>query len=426
LSEFEHRVRAEDFDDACRVLKPINDCLYRWGHYVRMVELREKLRGQLTDPWLRAANLSSLGNTYRDLKQFELAVKCHKEALAIACELNNRAEERRHRSNLGSAYRAQGYVEQALKLYEEALVIAHELGDRRRAGAALGNLGSAYRLLGQVERAIESHKQAMAIARKRHDRPREGSELARLGNAYIAQGQVKRAIELLEQARDIARELGYRKAEMVDLSLLGKAHRAQRHIRRAIMLHEEALSIAREIGNSWGESSQLLGMGKALLITGKLSEAGQRCREARNLDVPETRCSAALTLGIVLLHQRDQTAGKTFADAAIRCRSMLGKTAGLYEARYALAAALVGQAVCSPRWAEESDRAEMLAGALAEYRRALGITAAPGVVQDAICDLELIRAAGIEGLEPVFELLENSGYEPDLPEDLSDILEEAI
>ena len=30
----------------------------------------------------------------------------------------------------------------------------------------------------------------------------------------------------------------------------------------------------------------------------------------------------------------------------------------------------------------------------------------PSVVQDVLRDLELIRAAGIEGLEPVFELLE--------------------
>jgi len=71
-----------------------------------------------------------------------------------------------------------------------------------------------------------------------------------------------------------------------------------------------------------------------------------------------------------------------------------------------LAAALVGQAVCNLRWAEESERVELLVPALAEYRRALEITSAPGVVQDAICDLELVRVAGIEGLEPAFELLE--------------------
>jgi len=31
------------------------------------------------------------------------------------------------------------------------------------------------------------------------------------------------------------------------------------------------------------------------------------------------------------------------------------------------------------------------------------------MIQDALRDLELIRAAGIEGLEPAFELLESAG-----------------
>jgi hypothetical protein len=88
-----------------------------------------------------------------------------------------------------------------------------------------------------------------------------------------------------------------------------------------------------------------------------------------------------------------------------------------------MATALIGQAICDPRWEDENKRPDLLAPAMEEYRRALDITAAPGVVQDAIRDLELIQAAGIEGLDPVFELLENAEYEPDLSEDLPDILE---
>jgi hypothetical protein len=59
------------------------------------------------------------------------------------------------------------------------------------------------------------------------------------------------------------------------------------------------------------------------------------------------------------------------------------RTSGLYEARYALAAALAGSAVCNPRWAEEGERAGLLAPALAEYRRVLENCAALGVVRDA-------------------------------------------
>ena len=54
----------------------------------------------------------------------------------------------------------------------------------------------------------------------------------------------------------------------------------------------------------------------------------------------------------------------------------------------------------------ENECVELLTPALTEYRRALENCDAPGVVGDALRDLELIEAAGVEGLEPVFELLE--------------------
>lgn len=101
---------------------------------------------------------------------------------------------------------------------------------------------------------------------------------------------------------------------------------------------------------------------------------------------------------------------------------MLDETAGLYEVRYVLGAALVGQAVCDFHWANESHRTELLAPALAEYRRALDICAAAGVVQDALQDLELIRAAGIEGLESVFDLLNSALVQNVLVEKSVDLL----
>ena len=57
---------------------------------------------------------------------------------------------------------------------------------------------------------------------------------------------------------------------------------------------------------------------------------------------------------------------------------------------------------------KENERAELLAPAMAEYRWALEDCFAKDVVQDALRDLELIHAAGIEGLEPAFELLEGA------------------
>ncbi len=369
LAEFEHRVRAGDYDGACRVLEPIDyDYLYLWGHYGRLVELREKLLGRLTDPGLRADNRGSLGNGYHALGHVERAIKLYEEALAIAREIGDRRREGVCLGNLGNAYEDLGQVEQAIELYEEALTIAREISDRRNQGALLGSLGFAYRTLGQVKQAIKHQEEALAIAREIGDREGEGVWLDNLGNAYSDLGKAKQAI-------------GY---------------------------YEKALAIAREIRNRRLESYHLLGLGKALQATEELTKARRCCEEALGLDVLETSYSAALTLGIVLLYQRDKAAGEAFEDAVCRCRAILDRTPSLYEARYALAAALVGNAVCDPRWAREGERTGLLAPALEEYRRALENCAAPGVVRDALRDLEMIQAAGMAGLEPVFELLQHS------------------
>jgi tetratricopeptide (TPR) repeat protein len=450
LAEFEHRVRAGDYGRACRVLEPIDlDYLFLWGHYARLVQLREKLVDHLTDRGLRAANLDRLGLAYHYLGQLEQAIELHKEALAIACEIDDRRAEGDSLGNLGLAHHHMGQSEQAIELYKQALTIAREIGDRREEGTLLDRLGRAHRALGQVERAIESHEEALAIAREVSDRQQnedgclgrlgvahrmvghidraielfnESLTIAReignrtgearhrgdLGSAYRDLGQIERAIEFHERALATAREIGHRREESIWLSSLGLDYSALGQSEHAIKHYKKALRIAREIGDRRGESHQLLRLGQALLAMGELSEAQRHCAEAVALDVLVTSYRAALALGIVLLHQRDPAARETFMDTAARCRALLDKTAGLYAPRYALAAALVGQAVCDPRWAEENAGADLLAPALAEYRRALETCAAPGVVRDARWHLEMVRAAGIEGLGPMFELLDSA------------------
>jgi tetratricopeptide (TPR) repeat protein len=409
LAEFGHRVRAGDYDSACQVLEPIDyDYLYVWGHYARLVELREQLLGRLTDPRSQAVNLDRLGLSYYFLGQVERAIELYEQTLVVTREIGDRRREGAALGKLGGAYHDLGQVERAIEFYEKALEISREIGDHRREGVAFGNLGLAYYDLGQVEQAIEFYEKALEISCEIGDRRREGVALGNLGLAYYDLGQVERAIKSYEKALEISRQMGDRRGESHRLGNLGYAYCFLGQVQRAIEFHEEALAIACEIGHRRGESYQLLLLSRGLLTIGKLSEAQQRCAEALVLDVPETSYQAALVLGIVLLHQHDPTAEEIFADAAARCQALLDKTAGLYQARYALAAALVGSAVCDPHWAQENERAGLLAPALEEYRRALENCAAPGVVRDALRDLEMIRAAGVDGLEPVFELLQYS------------------
>jgi tetratricopeptide (TPR) repeat protein len=423
LNEFEHRVRTGDYDDACRILNSVDHHLYQWCHYVSLVEMRRDLYGRLTDLGLQTANLIHLSRCYYRLGHFERIIKDLEYALITVREADDRVREGQILVRLGISHRDLGQTEQAIAFHQQALLIARKTNDHNLKEMALGNLGLAYRDLGRIQQAISLYKESLAIARKIEHCQEEAVNLGNLGLAYRDLGQFEQAIKFHEQALRIAEEIGYRPGKQRYLSMMGRAYRDLDLVEQSIRYFENALVIAREINDERGESYQLLELGRAKLSVYELSEARRCCRQSLILDIAETSYQAELTLAVVLLHQHDPTVKDTFVDTISHCQAMLGKTMNLCEPRYALATALVGQAVCDPRWADESQRSEILAPALEEYRRALDITAAPGVVQDAIRDLELIQAAGIEGLEPAFELLENAEYEPDVPEDLPDILE---
>lgn len=406
LMEFEHRVRAGDYDAAAWVLELIGDNhLYPWGYYARLVEMRESLLEQLADPGLRMTNAGGLGKVLRALGQVKRAAELFEESLVIAREIDDRQSECVWLSYLGGIYRDLGQVGRAIEFQKIALAIAREIGNRQSEALCLSGLGFAYRNLGQVEQSTEFYEQSLAIACEIGDQRRESDCLGNMGNAYRILGQFEQAIELYKEALLIAREIGHRRFEILWLSNLGLVNYSLGRIEQAIRFHTEALEIAREIGERSEESYQLLWLGRALLVIEEFSEAQKHCVQAASLSVPHTSYRAALMRGIVLLHQGDPLSVESFADAISRCRDLLDNTADLYRARYALAATLVGQAICNPRWADESERASLLAPALVEYRRALEITAAPGVVSDVIQDVELVQAAGIEGLEPVLQIL---------------------
>jgi tetratricopeptide (TPR) repeat protein len=369
--------------------------------------MRSKLLERLTGADLQMANLGGLGRAYHDLAQFENAMSCYERAVTIAREIDDKRTVGIWLGSLGQTYRSLGQIDSAIELHEEALSIARQIGDRQREGLWLNSLGRFYRLLGQVNRAIKLHNEALTISRHVNDRRGEEVHLGSLGLAYHTMGQEEKAIELYEQALIIARGIGHRVGEATQLAYLGLAYYALGEFEKSIQLYRDALVIAGQVGNRRGASYSRLGLGRSLLAVAKISEARGHFQESYDLNIPQTRHLAAVALGIVLLYQHDPTAAAIFQDAALHCQTMLDKEAGLYGPHYALATALVGSAVCNPRWEQENQGSELLAPALAEYSQALAICTAPGVVGDAIRDLELIRAAGIDGLEPVFELLQS-------------------
>lgn len=422
IDEFKHRVRAGDYDEAYWVLETIDyNYLYLWGYHARLLALRRMLSGRLANPHLQAGNLGGLGRYYHFLGQFRKAISSQERSLEIARMSSSRCQEGFALNHLGIIYRAKGECEKAIKFHKQALAIAIERDDHTEKGALLSQLGLIHHTLGQFKKAVKFYEEALSIVQEVGHRRWEVINLGYLGRTYYALGQIRSAIRLYTKALTIARKVGFRLHEVIWLNNLGNAYYALDQVEQSITLYEQALDIAREIGYRKGEGYQLLGLSRAHLTIGKLLEAQNTCGDALDLKVFEIDFQAALVLGIVLLHKDDPYAAKAFQDAVDTCRDVVGKTANHYAARYKLASAMVGRAVCDPHWANEGDRPNLLAPALEEYLHALAITAAPGVVQDAILDLELIQAAGIKGLEQTFELLENAKWDSSSPQNLAHI-----
>jgi tetratricopeptide (TPR) repeat protein len=274
LAEIDLRCAAQDYDTAARVLLDIDfDYLLLWGHFRLMMDLHQRLQGQIGDSTLQRISVGNLGQAYAAMGRVREAITCYEAALASAREIGDRRGEGAWLGSLGNAYRALGEVRRAIEYHEQALAIARAIGDRRGEGAGLGSLGNAYRELGEVRRAIDFYQQALAIAREIGDRRGEGACLGNLGNAYRDLGEVRRAIEYHEQALSISRAIGDRRGEGADLGNLGIAYRDLGEVRRAIEFYQQALAIARDIGDRRGEGADLGNLGEALRDSGDVQRA---------------------------------------------------------------------------------------------------------------------------------------------------------
>lgn len=348
------------------------------------------------------------------------AIHWYERALAVARSVGDRQREEEWLGNLGVAYRQIGELERSEAYCRRALEVSRQIDhrrgkvdDKRQVGNRLHSLGNAYLELGQITRAVSCYGDALIVARGIADRRGEGKALAALGNALgilgepvSAEAHIQRALSISRRISD-GRKTGLWLARLADV--LSRAGRFD----QAIEWYEESLESLKKAGSKQGESYDLLMLGKALLSVGRMCEARRYAQEARRRGMGQAACRAALLLGTILLYDGEVTAGGAFQEAADCCQSLLEKAGILWGPRYTLAAALVGQAVCDTGWEEEGQRHRLLVPVLEEYRRGLEITSAPGAVQDAIRDLKLIQAAGIEGLEPVFELLGSAEYDPD-------------
>jgi tetratricopeptide (TPR) repeat protein len=419
LAEYQHRLRAGEVDRALQVLDEIDrEHLFLWGHYARLLELRQQALDVPARPALRARNLASLGVVTQVLGQYDAATTYYEQAVACAAEAGDEPARVEYLGHLGRLYRNVGDMDRALACSEQALAAAEQAGDRAAVGRWQDRLGLVDALLGRLAEARRLHEDAVTSAREFADRRSEGAALSNLGVVLALLGEVDAADAAQRDALALSREVADRRGIAIVIGRQGLLAAGRGDHAAALALHQEAWDIAVALGERREQSYQLIGKGRAHTGLGALAEAEADHRAARDLEMPETSYAAALALALLPVAGRDQAArAALFADAARRCRDRLGRSADLFAARYALAVALLGVATCDDGWADVANRDRLLAEPLDELRRALATCAAPGARAAARRDVVALaegagQAGAHDGLAPVLALLDAVGASP--------------
>ncbi|MCP6760554.1 MAG: tetratricopeptide repeat protein, partial [Fischerella sp. CENA71] len=133
LEIFYHWYQLENYDSAFNILRACDDFLTLRGYYTVKVDVY----GQLIAAWEKigdrenlhsCASLTSLGNAYNSLGEYQTAINFHQQSLEIATQIGDRSGQEASLGNLGVAYKSLGEYQQAIQFYKQSLEIATQIG----------------------------------------------------------------------------------------------------------------------------------------------------------------------------------------------------------------------------------------------------------------------------------------------------------
>ncbi len=196
---------------------------YRAGLFPAAIALWEQALAQVTNHSERAIIHTNLGQAYRQVGQFDLAISHWEKARQIyeGKYADNRAGESQRAiaqllTEQAQAYGDLGQHQNAVSRLEKAIQLSQKHQDRLTEAAAQGALGNAYWSLGTYEAALPAHEQSLRLACSLNNAGYITTALNNLGNVLASragryqfqataaglEGDVSSEKRLMNQAND--------------------------------------------------------------------------------------------------------------------------------------------------------------------------------------------------------------------------------
>jgi tetratricopeptide (TPR) repeat protein len=271
LLEFEHRLRARDFEAAAEGLCQVDVRFLVWRGYARRIQgMLMALEGKIQDPRCQMLHAYALGQTYLYLGPLEQAVRSMSDARDAARVSGDQEVERQAIAQMGEASRRLGRLDDAIKFLTEAVRLT-------RPDSPADNfrllLSLAYSYRRRFDEAFEWGQSLMDSALKEQDEHRQAQAHDALALACLGLGKHQEALahtteaSKLYSAQDARDPLGY------VLNVQGMIHLSADSEVEAIHAFEQGRRRGRDDDNPRLEAFCLFNLARVFLRQGDNAEA---------------------------------------------------------------------------------------------------------------------------------------------------------
>ena len=233
---------------------------------------------------------------YYSIGEYERAISCYEESLAINREAGNSTGEAEDLRNLGKCYYSLAYYERAIAYSEQSLLIYEEgFGCTHHVVMSLNDLGNYHRSLGLYVKALEYYEKSLSLwwQSPYRDIPIDmdflGAQTAwgNMSQCYLFLGDNNLALEYaMAAAARLNEQLAVfptqwrRWSEPTVLNNVGACCFALHDYEHAIKYYKQSIDIAKEILDHDGQVVSLIALGNCYVSLQQYEKAGQAYKQA--------------------------------------------------------------------------------------------------------------------------------------------------
>jgi tetratricopeptide (TPR) repeat protein len=236
--EFDHRIRAADFETAARVLDGINAFLIWQGSVLDVISMHLSVADRLPTDEVRLGHLLGFGLARLTGGPIHEAARLFKEARELAERIGDRGRLREALFGLGDTFRQMRRLDDSVEPLARAAEIAGELGDREHEAHAILSLSLTHSYRGEGTMALKTADRLRAFAEETGDAMAYARYWNARSTALLAAQQWEEVIDTADKALRAYRTAGIPESNGYARNAQGIAHLALGRVADALTAFE--------------------------------------------------------------------------------------------------------------------------------------------------------------------------------------------